>query len=381
MSKPVRILQVCYTMGLGGIETWLMNILRNIDRDRFRFDFLVYTTQPQFYDDEIRSLGSRIIPCAHPSEGLKHFQDLKRILNREGPYDVIHAHGSQTIGNTLRMAERAGIKIRIAHSHNATRHRARRIRSLLFEPVARYWLHKSMTIGLGVSEAACFQLFGKGWKFDRRCRVLGYGIDWDRYKNIIDRKGIRAKFKLPGDSLVIGHVGRFVPEKNHQFFLKVASQIARMRNDVCFLLVGDGSLKPSVEAEVKHLGLDKKFILVGVQTDIPALLQGMDVLLFPSLFEGLPIALLEAQAVGLPCVISDSIPLEAIAIEKQVTRLPLDVPVDIWADAVIEASKQDREKNHPRAWEAVSKSRFSLQSNIKELSHLYQAGSFYKQNS
>ena len=57
MTGPIRVLHIIHRMDRGGIETWLMNVLRNIDRDRFRFDFMVYTTDHCAYDDEIRALG------------------------------------------------------------------------------------------------------------------------------------------------------------------------------------------------------------------------------------------------------------------------------------------------------------------------------------
>src|ERR1035437_4217476 len=139
MARPIRVLQVVHRMGRGGIETWLMNVLRNIDRERFKFDFLVYTTQPCAYDEEIRALGSRILPCVPPSRAIDHLKDLWHIMIAEGPYDVIHAHGSETIGATLRTAARAGIPIRVAHAHNASRNVRRRLRSHVYRVITGYW--------------------------------------------------------------------------------------------------------------------------------------------------------------------------------------------------------------------------------------------------
>ncbi|MBE0697507.1 MAG: glycosyltransferase, partial [Anaerolineaceae bacterium] len=302
MKKTTRVLQVMYEMGVGGIETWLMNILRSIDRDRIRIDFAVYTNEPRYHDAEIRSLGSRIIPCTHPSQVLKHERDLRRILTQEGHYDVVHANGTQSTGRTLKIAAEMKIPIRIAHSHNDFRMQKRSLRSRLLLPVTKYWLNKYMTAGLAVSEEASIAIFGNHWKKDPRCKILNYGIDWAKYQHPLLKRNILNELGLPADRLVIGHVGRFVPQKNHEFLVDIAQALLNIRKNVLFLLVGDGVLRASVEGKVKKLGLEPYFVFLGERSDIANLLQAMDVFLFPSLFEGLPIALLEAQVVGLPCV-------------------------------------------------------------------------------
>jgi glycosyltransferase involved in cell wall biosynthesis len=283
MSGPVRVLQVVYSMGLGGVETWLMNVLRNIDRSQFQLDFVVYTAQPQFYDDEIRCLGAHILHCAHPARTLEHLRSLNYFLDMEGPYGVIHVHGSSSIGSTLKSAAAAQIPVRIAHGHNVSRCRPRRLRSRLFQPLAAYWLKKHLTTGLGASEAACAHLFGSGWKSDPRCKVLFYGIDWQKFKQPVDPRASRSALGILPDALVIGHVGRFVPQKNHLFLLEVASQVTRMKEDAVFLLVGGGELEAQVKQKVRQLGLEQKVIFVGQRADVPVMLQAMDVFLFPSL--------------------------------------------------------------------------------------------------
>jgi glycosyltransferase involved in cell wall biosynthesis len=371
VKKATRVLQVMYEMGIGGIETWLMNVLRNIDRERFQIDFAVYTTEPRFHDAEIRSFGSRIIPCTHPMHSLQHHQDLRRILTQEGPFDVVHAHGTQNIGRTLMAAAQKKIPVRIAHSHNDFRTMKRSLRSKLFLPVAKYWLNKYMTAGLAVSEEASIALFGENWKNDPRCKILNYGIDWSKFQQPIDKSQVLKELGLPVDQLVIGHVGRFVPQKNHEFLVDIAQELIKIRQDVLFLLVGDGLLRGSIETKVRNLGLDPYFVFLGERSDVAHLLQAMDVFLFPSFYEGLGIALLEAQAVGLTCVISDAIPEESTAIARQVNRLSLNDPVNVWTDAILNASRQSRAQNHPGAWQEITHSRFSLTCNLDILTKIY----------
>src|SRR5689334_14959520 len=140
MSKPVRILHVVHRMQRGGIETWLMHVLRNIDRDRFRFDFAVFTNESCAYDDEIRAVNSRIIACIPPERSVAHLRDMQRVLASEGPYDVIHVHGSSAMGATVKIASTVGVPIRIAHSHSAPRNVKRRTRSYFLRVITYYWL-------------------------------------------------------------------------------------------------------------------------------------------------------------------------------------------------------------------------------------------------
>ena len=372
-KRPVRVLHIVHQMGRGGIEAWLMDVLRTIDRARFACDFLVYTTERQAYDDEIRALGFRILPCTHPSRPLRHTRHLRHLLATEGPYDVIHVHGSSEAGNTLREAASVGIPIRIAHSHN-TSEGVRRLRSYAYRMVTRQWMLKYMTHGLGCSGVACAHLFGEDWKSDRRCRVLFYGRNWERFREPADTSTIRANLGLPQNALVIGHVGRFHAQKNHGFWVKVAQNIAARREDARFLLIGDGTLRESIQDRVRQYGLEDRFVFTGERTDVHDLLQAMDVFLFPSLYEGLPNALLEAQAVGLPCVVSDTITPETTAVEGQVSQISLELSPERWAKEILEMSAQDRHENHPTAWATVAHGAFSIDYCVDQLVDIYRGG-------
>jgi glycosyltransferase involved in cell wall biosynthesis len=357
-----------------------MNVLRTIDRERFRFDFLVYTTDRCAYDDEIRALGSNILRCAPPASVLSHVRELGHILRVKGPYDVIHVHGSSDIGYTLHAAQRAKIPIRIAHSHNNNEESNRRLRSYAYRVITSYWMQRHMTWGLGCSGAACAYLFGPCWQSDARCRVLYYGLDWEPFRPDAEcREGadtsmraMRASLGIPQDALVVGHVGRFAPQKNHTFWLQVAACLAGCRDDVHFVLVGDGELRSAFEEQVRQHGLQDRFTLTGVRSDVPHIMRAMDVFLFPSHFEGLGIVLLEAQAIGLPCVASDSVASEATVVEHQVSRLSLTASPATWAAKVLEMSTQDKSSNHRAAWNAINRSEFSLSYCIDRLTEFYE---------
>jgi glycosyltransferase involved in cell wall biosynthesis len=185
---------------------------------------------------------------------------------------------------------------------------------------------------------------------------------------------MRASLGVPQDALVIGHVGRFTPQKNHAFWLRVAVRLADRRDDVHFVLVGDGELRPAFEEQVRQRGLQDRFTLTGVRSDVPHVLRAMDVFLFPSHFEGLGIVLLEAQATCLPCVVSDSVTPEATVVERQVSRLSLAASPATWAEKVLEMSTRDRSHAHRAAWDAVNRSPFSLSYCIDRLVEFYTGG-------
>jgi glycosyltransferase involved in cell wall biosynthesis len=171
--------------------------------------------------------------------------------------------------------------------------------------------------------------------------------------------------------LVIGHVGRFAPQKNHGFWLQIAECIAARCDNAYFVLVGDGELRPAFEEQVRQRGLQDRFVFTGVRSDVAQMMRAMDVFLFPSQFEGLGIVLLEAQASGLPCVVSDVVPPEAMVTERQVARLALEESPATWAETVLRSAARDRNRDRRAAWEAVASSPFSLPYCVDRLEEIY----------
>jgi glycosyltransferase involved in cell wall biosynthesis len=194
------------------------------------------------------------------------------------------------------------------------------------------------THGLAASRLAADDVFF-AWRNDSRISILHYGIDLRRFNGAIDSNLWRKKIGLPPNVRVIGHVGNFVPMKNHSFLLDLASQIKRDRPDIHFLLIGDGSLRASVEARASTMGLQGIMHFLGTRTDVPELLRScVDAFVFPSLWgEGLPIAVLEAQAAGLRCVISNDITSEVAVLPDQIDQLPLALGAEEWATRTIKA--------------------------------------------
>jgi glycosyltransferase involved in cell wall biosynthesis len=204
-------------MGHGGIETWLMQILRNIDRQKYKLDFLVHTDQNKAYDKEILSLDSRIIRIKPEKMGLKYSGYLKRfrkILVDEGPFDVLHAHGGISYGPLLKQAYKAGVKARIIHGHNLQQGKKKDLLRLPVHLYYRNMMYRYATLGLACSKDACEALYGFDWQKHERFQVLYYGINLEPYKTR-DRSGVRKELGLNKDDVAVCHVGRFMPVKNH----------------------------------------------------------------------------------------------------------------------------------------------------------------------
>lgn len=372
--KPVRVLHVVGGMNRGGVETWLMHVLRHIDRERFRMDFLVHTTQPCAYDDEILALGSRIIPCPHPRRPLSYARRLKRILRERGPYDVIHSHVHHYSGWVLRAARQAGVPVRIAHSHSDT-YRLQAGTSpprRLYLALAKRWIAAHATHGLACSRQAAAALFGPDWESDPRRRVLYYGIDLAPFRDDVDRVSVRRELGIPVDAFVVGHVGRFEEPKNHAFLVEIARHIAAREPRARFLLVGDGPLRKEIERKAAGLGLAGVVHFAGIRRDVPRLMMGaMDVFVLPSLWEGLPVVAIEAQAAGLSCVLSDVVPQEADVVPALMRRLSLERPPSLWAESALATRIDPARPPQPEALARVEASVFNVAVSANQLQSVY----------
>ncbi len=370
-KRPLRILHVLYKLDRGGAETWLMHILRQIDRQRFHFDFLVHDPTPGAYDAEAQQLGARVIYCPYPAWPWTYARQFKRILRDYGPYDIIHSHLSRG-GFYLFWAAHSGVPVRIIHNHadELLRQRSLSAAKKISIKTSNLLVDRYATMGLAPSNLAAIGRFGSNWQADPRWSVLFYGIDLTPFKANLDSLKVREELGIPPDAFVIGHVGRFAKQKNHHLIVQIAQELARQELHFRMLLVGIGPLRPDIENLVHQFGLQDKIIFTGPRPDVPRLMMGaMDAFLFPSFCETLGIVLVEAQAAGLPCVMSDTIPLEADVVKPLCQRLSLRDSASKWADAVLAA--REAKISQAAALHVVEESNFNIASSCRELGALY----------
>ena len=367
------MLHVVGAMNRGGVETWLMHVLHQSDRTRFQHEFIVHSTKPGAYDDEIRSMGSALFPIPlHRNPALYTLQ-LRRHLRRHGPYDVVHSHVHHFSGVVLRATAQENVRCRIAHSHNDTTQvesQAGRLRRSYLALMKR-WIERYATDCVAASREAARALSGVDWQRESRWTVLYYGHDFAPFRRRPDRASVRAEMGLAPNAVVVGHVGRFDPQKNHTFLLRIASELVSHEPSVRVLLIGDGPLRKSMESQAAALGLEDVVVFAGLRPDVSRLLLGaIDVFLFPSTHEGLPLTCTEAQAAAVPLVISDSITPELDAIPSLVTRLPLSESPAHWAEECLKAMSRPRIARG-EAVRILEQSAFDIQICVRRLEDIY----------
>ncbi len=373
-GAPARILHVLAGMNRGGVETWLMHVLRNIDQNRYQFDFLTTTKQTCAYDDELREMGCKIIPCLKPSNPLQYGRNFKRLVRESGPYDILHSHVHHFSGFVCLLGKHAGIPMRIAHSHNDTRLKETRagfMRRMYLRNTQRM-IFKYATHGVACSGLAAEDLFGGEWESDERWKLLYCAVDLLPFKAHVDKAEVRAEFGFPPDAFVLGHVGRFATQKNHSFLIDIIAEAVRKEPKCRAFLVGDGPLRPTIESKVHALGLNKHVVFAGQRADIPRLMKGaMDAFVFPSHHEGLGLVLIEAQAAGIPCFASDRVPSEAAVVNQAVKFIGLYKMAEHWADLVL-SSKQDKSSiTTEESLKQLMDSPFSINNSVSALCSLY----------
>lgn len=339
MDYQKRILHIT-TMNRAGQETFIMNLYRHIDTKKLQFDFLMYTLDECDYDAEIKELGGMIYKI--PFRNNRYIHNMAIILSflkSHSEYDTVHIHTDHARSAfSVFLCRIAGVKRIIVHSHNSNSNT--RYLHFLCRPFLRFF----STDYCACSKAAAQWMFGYKLIAKGKVNIINNAIDTKKFvfnERIRDKN--RKELKID-NKLVIGHIGRFDYQKNHTFLIDIFKEIHVKNEDTVLMLVGKGELEANIRAKVERLGLSNSVIFSGIRTDIPDLLQMMDVFLFPSHFEGLGIVLVEAQATGLQCVISDVVPDEAV-ITDLVKKVSLKQPVTYWADRVLAFDNGYERKN------------------------------------
>lgn len=322
-------------MGRGGLETMIMNYYRHVDRSKVQFDFLVHRDFEADYDAEILSLGGRIyrMPRLIPWSR-SYLNALELFLSAHPEYKIVHVHQDCLSSVALKVAQKVGIPVRIAHSHSSNQDKNLKYLIKLF--------YKRQIPGYATQLFACGKDAGD-WMFGGApYRIVNNAIDTVKYSfDPKRRNSVRNTLSIPDDDFVVGHVGRFNAVKNHTFLLDVFAAVKRMKANAVLLLVGDGNLRAEMEQKAVALGISDSVIFTGVRSDVPDLMQAMDCFVFPSLYEGLPVTLIEAQAAGLPCVASDAVPTECDKTDL-VRHIPLSASTIQWADHILQTQSIPR---------------------------------------
>lgn len=360
-----RILHVVGVMDRGGAETFLMNIYRNINRNKVQFDFITHSEKKGHYDDEIISLGGRIYHVSkfNLTSVIKYFIEWEKFFGEHREYKIIHSHIRSTASIYLKIAKKYEITT-IIHSHSTfpgTGIKAL-IRSLLQYPlryIGEYYFACSVKAGQW--------LFGEKIINNKRFKVMNNAIDSQVFSfNKEKRTAMRDDLDIK-NKYVIGHVGNFTHPKNHEFLVDIFAEVCRRYKNTVLLIVGEGYLENNIREKVIKLGIADKVIFMGSRSDIPNLMQAMDIFVFPSNFEGFGIAALEAQASGLKTIISDSLPNE-IQITNLVETVSLNQSAEYWANKVLNHKDNYKRKDTS---EQIKRAGYDIKEQVKWLKEFY----------
>lgn len=357
MRDPIRILQVFSVMNRGGAESMIMNIYRNVDRSKVQFDFIVHSTEPGDFDEEIYSLGGRIYSVPR-YKGINHVDYVKQweyFFKKHGYYSIIHGHIRSTASIYLKIAKNNNL-LTIAHSHSTSNGKG-------FESLVKMIFQRKIKVYsdylFAASSVAGEWLFGKKTISNDNFYILNNAIETSKY--IYDKSVRENKKRELGieNQTIVGHVGNFKEVKNHSFLFDIFKEFQVSEPDSLLLLVGDGKLRDEFTEKVKQYNLTKKVIFLGSRSDVNELLQAMDIFVFPSIYEGLPVTVIEAQASGLPCLLSNTI-TEEVAITNNIHFMSLNEPATIWSEKMFDVLR-----NHKR--ESMEKEIYSSNYDAKKI--------------
>ena len=332
-NEPIRVAQIMGKWIGGGVESVVMNYYRHIDRTKIQFDFICDEDSTNIPYEEIEKLGGRVILIPPYQKLFKYHNKLKKIL-KDGNYKIVHSHINTLSIFSLFAAKCAGVPVRIAHSHSTTNKKEKK--KNLLKQALRPFSKEFATDYMCCSELAGRWLFGNKEYDKANVYLLNNAIDLDKFKyDEKIRSEKRKKLNISDDTLVIGHVGRFVEQKNHRFLIDIFNEIHKQNSNSILLLAGQGPLMEEIKSKVESLGLEKFVIFLGQIDDADKLYQAIDIFVLSSLYEGLPVVGVEAQATGLLCELSSNMTKETKILDT--TRfISLDKSAKEWASIILD---------------------------------------------
>ena len=359
-----RALQVVYNMDIcGGIQSFIMNVYRKIDRNKIQFDFLIFEHSCNSYEEEIKKLGGNIYIVPGRKQGIIKNKNALNEFFTLHKYDVVHYH-SDSLSNIepLVAAKRNRVRTRIMHCHST---------NIISNNKIYYLLHKYNKTRISKIATHFFACSNdaKQWayaktKIESKAKVIYNGIDFSKYqKNIKEDNKTRKELKIGKDNFVVCHTGRFVKVKNYDFILKIFSKVLERNNKSILILIGDGELFNEIQNKIKNMNLQNNIKMLGKRNDVNKILRVSDSFVYPSLYEGFGMSVLEAEAVGIPCNISNNIP-DDVVINDNVIKISLNENAERWAELVLNNNKRCSNKS-------LINKKFDIDSTVDELMKYY----------
>lgn len=365
-KKKVLIVMGGSSMGVGGIESMVINYYRNIDKSKITIDFVFFGEGVGLYDDEILANGGKIFHL--PIKSKHYFQSvaaMKQLLNTE-KYDIVHANlNAAGIESALRIAKACGVPVRVSHAHSTNHGTTSTIRRMINEygrkKITRYSTHNF----------ACSDMAGAWYYGNKPYTIVRNAIDTNRFlfsQEVRDR--VREEMQV-GDKYIVGHIGNLGFPKNQAFLLNAFAAMYKKQPNSELWLVGEGEDLEPLQAQAKELHIEQAVRFLGRRMDVHELLQAMDVFVLPSFFEGFPVVITEAVAADLPCIVSDTI-TKMVKITPKVSMLSLEDSTEIWSETMLKYQNTARVNRR----ECIVENGFDIETEAKKLENFYQNGRY-----
>lgn len=326
-----RILICGMGCAFGGVEEYLMNIFRNIDRKKYMFDFIINDSKKVYCEQEIKKMGGNVFYLNDKNIYTKNKTMKKLMKVLRNSHDIIYFNTSSFYNiSAYKYAKKLKYRKIIVHAHN-TKDTSRSEVLQILHYFNRIYVNKIATKKLACSKNAAEWIFGK--KEVSNVKIINNAIDTEKFEfNQKNREEIRKRLNIE-NKFVIGHIGRFIYQKNHDFLIDIFNKVVSEKSNSVLLMIGEGELKQQIEEKVKKYKIEDKVIFYGTTDKVYELYNAMDCFVFPSIYEGFGIVLLEAQANGLPCYASDTIS-ENVKITNLIKCISLSKGPNEWANSI-----------------------------------------------
>ena len=364
MKEPIRVLQIIGIVAGGGVEAVIMNYYEHIDRTKVQFDFIVHNDNKIDITQKVEAMGGKVYKVTpYYKNPIAFMHGIYKVI-RDHHYRIVHSNMNTLSAFSLFTAWVAGAPVRILHNHSTSSpgETKRNIMKFMLRPFARLFANHYL---------ACSRLAGE-WMYGRKMMdsgkvtIVNNAIDLKKYAfNPQKRKILRKELGL-ADEFVIGHVGRFMFQKNHEFLIDVFAEAYKKNPHMALLLVGDGPLRPAMEEKVRKLGLTGHVKFLGLRNNVQDFYHVMDLFILPSHYEGLPVVGVEAQANGLLCLFSTKVTKET-RLTHSAQFLDLEAGASMWAEGII-SLKCERNK---KAGDELRQAGFEINKETEKLVKFY----------
>lgn len=371
MGEKVKVLYFVDRMLRGGIQTFVLENMKHMDKSKIQIDYLLLDDGVKYdLEDTLGEMGSNVyklegVWLRKPTDYFNYFKKIDNFFSKHHDYKVVHLHSSSKNFYILKSAKKYGIPVRIAHSHNIGFQSKNKIQ-IMIGNLCKPLLKKYATDYFACAYLAGEWLFGKKAVKDGKVRVIHNAVEYEKFKfNEEKRIEIRNRLNI-NEKLVIGNVGRFSEQKNHEFLIDIFNEIHKKNKMSTLMLIGKGEKEELIRKKVKELGLENDVIFMGFCDNVNELMWAMDIFLMPSLHEGLPVVGIEAQAAGLPCFMSKYVITDEVKITELVKFIELKQSPREWAEEILNS---DLSRKNTKA--EIEQARYLIMDTAKELENFY----------